>query len=110
MFGIGEKNTRLFVLTRNLLYRLKIKKITINFCNFFINTVYSSPIDGQNKDQLLCELCQEDDGEWSNNRLNEMSILIKFVSLPSQATKKVNRILAAKACGFKNFNINYKLL
>ena len=62
-----------------------------------INTVYSCPIDGQDKDQLLSDLCKIDDGKWSSNRLNEMIILTKFESLPSKATIKSNRILAALA-------------
>ena len=71
-----------------------------------INPVNSCPIDGQDKDQLLSELCELDDGKWSSNRLNEMIILTKFESLPPEATRKGNRILAESTCGFKNLNIN----
>ena len=71
-----------------------------------INPVYSCPIYGHDKDQLLSELCKIDDGKWSSNRLNEMIILTSFESLPPEATRKGNRILAALTCGFKNLNIN----
>ena len=73
---------------------------------FIINPVYSCQIYRQDKDQLLNELCKIDDGKWSSNRLNEMIILTKFESLPPEATRKGNRILAALTCGFKNLNIN----
>ena len=84
-----------------------MRKLLLIFSSIFIiNTVYSCPIDGQDKDQLLSELCQIDYGKWSSNRLNEMIIITKFESLPPEATKNGNRILAALACGFKNLNIN----
>ena len=72
----------------------------------FMAPLFSCPIEGQDKDQLLSELCKIDDGKWSSNRLNEMIILAKFESLPPEATRKGNRILAALTCGFKNLNIN----
>ena len=68
--------------------------------------LYSCPIEGQDKDQLLSELCNIDYGKWSSNRLNEMIILTKFESLPPKATRNGNRILAALTWGFKNLNIN----
>ena len=71
-----------------------------------INPVYSCPIDAQDKDNLLDELCKIDYGKWSSNRLNEMIILTKFESLPSKATEKNNRILTSLICDFKNFNID----
>ena len=71
-----------------------------------INPVYSCPIDTQDKDNLLDELCKIDDGKWSSNRLNEMIILTKFESLTSKATEKNNRILTSLICDFKNFNID----
>ena len=82
------------------------KLLSIILLIFIINPVYSCPIDGQDKDQTLSELCKIDDGKWSSNRLNEMIILAKFESLPPVATRKVNRILAALTCGFKNSIIN----
>ena len=72
----------------------------------FINPLYSCPTEGQDKDQFLSELCNTDDGKWSRNRLNEMIIFNKFESLPSKATEKSNRILAALICDFKNFNFD----
>ena len=72
----------------------------------FMTPLYSCPIEGQDKDQLLSELCKIDDGKWSSNRLNEMIILTKFESLPTESTINGNRILAALTCGFKNLNIN----
>ena len=84
-----------------------MRKLLLIFPSILIiNNVYSCPIDGQDTDQLLSELCKIDDGQWSSNRLNEMIILIKFESLPSKATKSSNRILAAHACANKNFDIN----
>ena len=82
------------------------KLILIISVIFIINPVYSCPIDGQDKDQLLGELCKIGDGKWSSNRLNEMIILTKFESLPTESTINGNRILAALTCGFKNLNIN----
>ena len=69
----------------------------------FTNPIFSCPIEGQDKDQLLSELCNIDYGKWSSNRLNEMIILTKFESLPSEASPRGNRILAALTCGFKEF-------
>ena len=63
--------------------------------------VYSCPIEGQDKDQLLTELCNIDDGNWESNRLNEMIILAKYNKLPPEATKKGNRTLAALTCEFE---------
>ena len=50
--------------------------------------LYSCPIEGQDKDQLLSELCNIDDGKWNSNRLNEMIILAKYEKLPPEGTKK----------------------
>ena len=82
------------------------KLLSIISLIFIINPVYSCPIYGQDKEQLLSELCKIDDGKWSSNSLNEMIILSKFESLPSKATQKSNRILATLICDFKNFNID----
>ena len=66
----------------------------------FMTPVYSCPIEGQDKDKLLSELCNIDDGEWNSNRLNEMIILAKYEKLPPKGTKKSNRKLAALTCEF----------
>ena len=67
----------------------------------FMTPLYSCPIEGQDKDQLLSELCNiGDDGEWESNRLNEMIILAKYEKLPPEGTKKGNRTLAALTCKF----------
>jgi hypothetical protein len=64
----------------------------------FMTPVYSCPIEGQDKDQLISELCSMDDGDWSSNRLNEMIILAKYEKLPPESTTKGNRTLAALTC------------
>ena len=66
----------------------------------FMTPVYSCPIEGQDKDQLLSELCNIDDGKWASNRLNEMIILAKYEKLPPGGTKKGNRTLAELTCEF----------
>ena len=67
----------------------------------FMTPLYSCPIEGQDKDQLLSELCNiGDDGKWESNRLNEMIILAKYEKLPPEGTKKSNRKLAALTCEF----------
>ncbi len=66
----------------------------------FMTPLYSCPIEGQDKDQLLSELCNIDDGKWDSNRLNEMIILAKYEKLPPKGTKKSNRKLAALTCEF----------
>ena len=64
----------------------------------FMTPLYSCPIEGQDKDQLISELCSMDDGKWESNRLNEMIILAKYEKLPPEATTKGNRTLAALTC------------
>ena len=76
------------------------KLISIISVIFIINPVYSCPIDGQDKDQLLGGLCKIGNGKWSSNRLNEMIIFTKFENFPYKATEKSNRILAALICDF----------
>ena len=66
----------------------------------FMIPLYSCPIEGQDKDQLLSELCNIDNGKWNSNRLNEMIILAKYEKLPPKGTKKSNRKLAALTCEF----------
>ena len=73
---------------------------------FIINPVYSCPIDGQDKDQTLSELCKIDDGKWSSNRLNEMIILTHFESLHSKLIEKSNQMLTALICDLKHFNVD----
>ena len=64
-----------------------------------MSPVYSCPIKGQDKDQLLSELCNIDDGNWASNRLNEMIILSKYEKLPpEEGTMKGIRTLAALTC------------
>ena len=71
----------------------------------FMTPLYSCPIEGQDKDQLLSELCNiGDDGKWESNRLNEMIILAKYEKLPPEGTKKGNRTLAALTCESKVSN------
>ena len=66
----------------------------------FMTPLYSCPIEGQDKDQFLSELCNIDDGKWNSKRLNEMIILAKYEKLPPKGTKKSNRKLAALTCMF----------
>ena len=66
----------------------------------FMTPLYSCPIEGQDKEQLLSELCNIDDGKWESNRLNEMIILAKYEKLPPEGTTKGNRTLAALTCEF----------
>ena len=68
--------------------------------------LYSCPIEDQDQDknQLLSELCNIDDGKWSSNRLNEMIILAKYEMLSPEGTKKSNRALAAFTCEFGYLN------
>ena len=66
----------------------------------FMKPLYSCPIKGQDKDQILSELCNIDDGKWNSKRLNEMIILAKYEKLPPKGTKKSNRKLAALTCEF----------
>ena len=66
----------------------------------FMTPLYSCPIEGQDKDELLSELCNIDDGKWDSNRLNEMIILAKYENLSPGGTKKSNRSLAALICEF----------
>ena len=54
---------------------------------------------GSRKNQLLSELCNIDDGNWtSNNKLSEMIILAKYERLQPEGIKKDNRTLEALTC------------
>ena len=67
----------------------------------FMTPLFSCPIEGNDKDQLLGELCNiGDDGKWESNRLNEIIILAKYEKLPPEGIKKDNRTLAAFICEF----------
>ena len=77
---------------------MKKKALLILSILTFMTPVYSCPIEGQDKDQLISELCSMDDGDWSSNRLNEMIILAKYEKLPPESTTKGNRTLAALTC------------
>ena len=68
-----------------------------------MSPVYSCPLKGQDKDQLLSELCNIDDGNWASNRLNEMIILSKYEKLPPEGTMKDIRTLAALTCESEYF-------
>ena len=70
----------------------------------FIGTINACPLEEEDKNKMLNELCTMDDGDWSSNRLNEMIILFKFGKLPPEKSYKGNQILAVLTCSF----INYK--
>ena len=75
------------------------KKVPLLIIIFtLMSPVYSCPINGQDKDQLLSELCNIDNGNWESNRLNEMIILAKYGKLPLKGTTKGNRELASLTC------------
>ena len=67
----------------------------------FMTPVYSCPIEGQDKEQLLSELCNIDDGKWESNRLNEMIIMLKFGKLPRDKSIKGNQTMAAVTCNLE---------
>ena len=79
---------------------MKMKALLLLSALTFMTPVYACPIEGQDKDQLLSELCNIDDGKWDSNRLNEMIILAKYEKLPPKGTKKSNSKLAALTCEF----------
>ena len=64
----------------------------------FIGPINACPLEEEDKNKMLTELCTMDDGDWSSNRLNEMIILAKYEKLPPEATTKGNRTLAALTC------------
>ena len=77
---------------------MKKKALLLLSALTFMTPVYTCPIEGQDKDQLISELCSMDGGDWSSNRLNEMIILAKYEKLPPESTTKGNRTLAALTC------------
>ena len=66
----------------------------------FIGPLNACPLEEEDKNKMLNELCTMDDGDWSSNRLNEMIILFKFGKLPPEKSHKANRILAFLTCDF----------
>ena len=66
----------------------------------FIGPINACPLEEEDKNKMLNELCTMDDGDWSSNRLNEMIILFKFRKLPPDKSHKDNRILAGLICNF----------
>ena len=66
-----------------------------------MSPVYTCPIEAQDKDQLISQLCNIDEGNFESNRLNEMIIRAKYEKLPLEGTKKGNRALAALTCGYE---------
>ena len=71
-----------------------------------MSPVYKCPINGQDKEQLLSELCNIDYGNWESNRLNEMIILGKYQKLPVEGTMKGNRALESLICEFEDLRLN----
>ena len=69
----------------------------------FIGPINACPLEEEDKNKMLSELCTMDDGDWSSNRLNEMIILFKFGKLPPEKSDKGNRMLAALTCSFRNY-------
>ena len=72
-----------------------------------MSPVYSCPIKVQDKEQLLSDLCNVDDGNWESNRLNEMIILAKYGKLLLVGTMKSNRALALLTCEFEDLRLNH---
>ena len=66
----------------------------------FITPINACPLEEEDHNKMLSELCTMDDGDWSSNRLNEMIILFKFGKLPLEKGHKGNRILAALTCAY----------
>ena len=80
---------------------MKMKALLLLSALTFMTPVYSCPIEGQDKEQLLSELCNIDDGKWESNRLNEMIIMLKFGKLPSEKNIKGNKTMAAVTCNLE---------
>ena len=66
----------------------------------FIGTISACPLEEEDLNKIISELCTLDNGDWSSNRLNEMIILFKFGKLPPEKSNKGNRILAGLTCDF----------
>ena len=63
-----------------------------------IGPIIACPLDEEDKNKKLSELCTMDDRNYSSYRLNEMIIFLKFDKLPPEENIKDNRILAALTC------------
>ena len=63
-----------------------------------IGPIIACPLNEEDKNKKLSELCTMDGQNYSSNRLNEMIILLKFDKLPPEKNIKGNRILAALTC------------
>ena len=75
--------------------------LTIFYSAFiFIGPIIACPVEEEDKNKILSELCTMENVNWSSNRLNEMIIILKFGELPPEKSLKGNRILAALTCGF----------
>ena len=79
----------------------KILLTILSSAFIFIGPIVACPVEEEDKNKILSELCNMDDGNWSSNRLNEMIIFLKFGELPPERNLKGNRILAALTCAFK---------
>ena len=69
----------------------------------FIGTINACPLEEEDQNKMLSELCTMDDGDWSSNRLNEMIILFKFGKLPPEKSNEINRMLAGLTYSFRNY-------
>ena len=67
----------------------------------FIGTINACPLEEEDQNKMLSELCTMDDGDWSSNRLNEMIIMLKFGKLPSDKSVKGNQTMAAVTCNLE---------
>ena len=47
----------------------------------FVETLNACPLEEEDQNKMLSELCAMDDGDWSSKKLNEMIILFKFGEL-----------------------------
>ena len=82
---------------------MEIRKILLTIFSsafIFIGPIIACPVEEEDKNKILSELCNMDDGNWSSNRLNEMIIFLKFGELPPEKSLKGNQILAALTCAF----------
>ena len=81
----------------------KILLTILSSAFIFIGPIVACPVEEEDKNKILSELCNMDDGNWSSNRLNEMIILFKFGKLPPEKSNKGNRMLAGLTCSFRNY-------
>ena len=69
----------------------------------FIGTINACPLEEEDQNKMISELCTMYDGDRSSNRLNEMIILFKFGKLPPEKSNKGKQILAGLTCSFRNY-------